>query len=200
MRISRSVSSVRRQQVPAVYFTQVHSSRDAVEMVPEGVRPGVADRIKVFEELIRANSTERSSPGVGRPHRSRSCPARPWPPPKFSSFPEPGKGQSRLGSNLSLSGGSTSSGYTSTTPPSPEVEVRSRFMTLGANRSSLVDHDDDEEEKRIAREIFLPAQDHLDQLSSNAGLLFSSASTDEEDEGIRWSDLEAEMAPECYKV
>ena len=188
MRISRSIASAGRQDNhPAVYFTAIHSSREELEIVPNSVHPGVADRIKVFEDLIRAAGQPQTA--LVRPPRSRSCPARPCPP-----VAQPAAGSKiRLGSNLSLFGGSNSSGYTSASPTSSEVEERGRFAAT-SSRSPPVDHDDDDEEKRIAREIF-SARDHQQM---DAGLLFSSASTDEEDEGIRWSDLEADTAPKQF--
>jgi hypothetical protein len=117
-------------------------------------------------------------------------------------------GNGRNGSHLSLFNcGSTtsSSGYTSTTPPSPEPELSpNRYIFLTAqpaisgrfNKEGDDDDEDEEEEedKQIELEIFSRHP------SNESDRLFSATSSDDEvdvDEedidDIRWSDLESEM-------
>lgn len=201
MRISRaSCSTTAGHRLPDVYFTPSHTggSNRALDIVPGEFNPGVADRIKVFEDLIRAsngNGGLQSQPVV-RQQRSRSCPARsgkaPSSPSVNKQIDSPAAGQ-RLGSVLSLfSGCSTSSGYTSTSPPSPcDADDSKHGFTLSPSRSPPVSHRggvraDEDEEKRNERDAFTCEAE---------GLLFSTASTDEDDD-VRWSDLESEIVHE----
>lgn len=219
MRISTSNPIISQQHRP--YRTDNRRNEDDPRVDPLDSAPAVADRIKAFEDLIRRASRcdatkEDGDDGDKRKKRSQSCPARNGVPDgrSFRTLqhqPAEGKQPHRAaalldnGSNLSLFNcGSTtsSSGYTSTTPPSPEPELPSRrYIYLTAHRvqvDHLAAHDDDkddveEEDKQIELEIFA-------RNPSSDDRLFSATSTDDEvdvDEDdvddIRWSDLESEM-------
>lgn len=194
MRISRTCSSTGPRH-PDVYFC---GTARTLDLVPSEFNPGVADRIKVFEDLIRASNGQSFDSPPGRAQRSRSCPARSR---DARTLCNKSEQQLRLGSNGNLFSGSSSpsSGYTSTSPPSPSElvnNVRSNFVLLGFPPPP-VDHkgaeeEDEEEEKRIEREIFSLGS----QCDGGSGLLFSSASTDEDTEQVNWSDLEAEIVHE----
>ena len=193
MRISRTCSSTGLRH-PDVYFS---GAARTLDIVPSEFNPGVADRIKVFEDLIRASNDQSFESPPGRAQRSRSCPARPRDARTSCSKSE---NQLRLGSNGNLFSGSSSpsSGYTSTSPPSPSElvnNVRSNFVLLGLPppvSHKGAEEEDEEEEKRIEREIFSLGS----QCDGRGGLLFSSASTDEDTEHVNWSDLEAEIVHE----
>jgi hypothetical protein len=117
-------------------------------------------------------------------------------------------------SHLSLfTCGSSSSGYTSTTPPSPEPELSpNRYIFLMAQPaiSGCFDKDDghddgqeeelEDEDKQIELEIFSRHPSNASQAGQMDRRLFSATSSDDEadvDEedmdDIRWSDLESEM-------
>ncbi len=201
---------------------------------PLDLAPAVADRIKAFEDLIRrssrsdASANEDDDASNKRKKRSQSCPARNGMPNSADSrslqtFQQdqqiiPQKpllrrtGLLDSGRNSSHSSlftcGSSSSGYTSTTPPSPEPELSANryiFLTAQPAISGCFDRDDEgddgqddeeleDEDKQIELEIFSCHP------SSQSSRLFSATSSDDEadvDEedmdDIRWSDLESEM-------
>lgn len=102
------------------------------------------------------------------------------------------------GSNLSLFSGSTSSGYTSTTPPSPEPDLASRYhLTSLSHVSPLLD--DDEEEKQIELEMF--SNHRSSRFFSATSTTEDEVEVDEDDDmddtddmdDIHWSELESEI-------
>ena len=197
---------------------------------PLDLVPAVADRIKAFEDLIRRSNRFETNHDDDenniRKKRSQSCPARNGMSihstdnssnrslQTFHQGMHPQKqllrrtglldnGNGRNGSHLSLFNcGSTtsSSGYTSTTPPSPEPELSpNRYIFLTAQpaisgRFNKEGDEEEEEDKQIELEIFSRHP------SNESDRLFSATSSDDEvdvDEedidDIRWSDLESEM-------
>ncbi len=232
MRISASNWNLSQQQTLAV---SAHDGNPLTSIRDLDLVPAVADRIKAFEDLIRRASrcdSIKDDRDRLKSARSQSCPARNtcerFNVTKGSSGctfqygqtqpdtkrPEPSRRLPLLdsgnGSNLSLfSGGSSSSGYTSTTPPSPEPDLSSSRSYILHQQSVILgrssppsaryggvdddDEDEDEEEKRIELEIFSRHP------SGSNSRLFSPTSTEDEvdvDEDeiddIRWSDLESE--------
>lgn len=215
---------------------------------PLDLAPGVADRIKAFEDLIRRSSRfdaaaneDDENAGNNRKKRSQSCPARngmpnsvdsrslqlTFQPDQQTTIPHKpllrrtgrlldhssGRNSS---SHLSLfTCGSSSSGYTSTTPPSPEPELspnRYIFLTAQPAISGCFDKDDghddgqeeelEDEDKQIELEIFSrhpsnasqAGQGQMDRRLFSATSSDDEADVDEEDmDDIRWSDLDSEM-------
>lgn len=213
MRISTS-NLIRQQSQP--FCVNIRRNEDKNRGTPIDsmvAAPAVADRIKAFEDLIRRASrfdaTTEDEEGNKRKKRSQSCPARNGMMDSrsiqtFQHRPaekgQPHRLDDRSNTSLFNCGSTTSSsGYTSTTPPSPEPEISSSryiFLTnqpVEMGHFSAHDKEVEEEDKQIELEIFA-------RNPSSNSRLFSATSTDDEvdvDEvdidDIRWSDLESEM-------
>ncbi|KAK4001932.1 hypothetical protein OUZ56_003796 [Daphnia magna] len=201
MRISTSNPIISQQHRP--YRTDNRRNEDDPRVDPLDSAPAVADRIKAFEDLIRRASRcdatkEDGDDGDKRKKKESIVSGSQW----SAGWPIVSDVAAPTSRRQTAAPTTSSSGYTSTTPPSPEPELPSRrYIYLTAHRVQVdhfAAHDDDkddveEEDKQIELEIFA-------RNPSSDDRLFSATSTDDEvdvDEDdvddIRWSDLESEM-------